>query len=116
MTTQTPKWPILLLLVCLPLQAMATPYLQGYCDMAIGAELSSEDMDSSGHDCCQDDFSAPLLVCEQCVVCALTVGSAVASGSEVLPFLVLKDASPSVGSSSMHSRFNDTLYKPPRTL
>ncbi len=116
MTTQTPKWLILLLLVWFPLQAIAAPYLQGCCDVTMGTQQPSEGIGSSGQDYCHDDFSAPLLVCEQCVVCSLIAGSVLAHGAEVLPLLVLKDASPSVGSSSMHSRFNDTLYKPPRTL
>ncbi len=116
MNLRNPKWLILLLLVCLPLQVIAAPYLQGCCDMALDTERSSEGIESSGHDCCQDGFSVSLLVCDQCVVCALTAGTAVTSGFQALPLIVLQGASLPARSSSMHSRFNDTLYKPPRIL
>ncbi|MCP4408946.1 MAG: hypothetical protein GY807_14525 [Gammaproteobacteria bacterium] len=116
MQLRNPKWLILLLVVCLPLQAIAAPYLQGCCDMVMGTEWSPEAMDSSEHDCCQDGLSASLPVCDQCVVCALTAGTAVTSGFQALPLIVLQGASLPARSSSMHSRFNDTLYKPPRIL
>jgi len=107
------KWLVVMLVLWLPLQAIAAQML--VCPEGnSGMEIPATDTTMPDHDCCEEPETCLQLDCDQCSQCGLAAGGGAVASACSNRFPSLKQTIAPSQTEILTSCYKDVLFKPPR--